>query len=75
MRAYISPQVITVNCNACGTQPQFEESEVGREKVCPQCGERLLVTASRPTGELSAEEQMARYEESLKETDWGHQPC
>ena len=25
--------------------------------------------------ELSAEEQMAAYEESLKETDWGHQPC
>ncbi|MCH1502421.1 MAG: hypothetical protein L7V86_02455 [Verrucomicrobiales bacterium] len=24
---------------------------------------------------LSAEEQMALYEESLKETDWGHQPC
>jgi hypothetical protein len=25
--------------------------------------------------ELTAEEQMALYEESLKETDWGHQPC
>ncbi len=25
--------------------------------------------------ELSPEEQMALYEESLKETDWGHQPC
>ena len=24
---------------------------------------------------LTAEEQMALYEESLKETDWGHQPC
>jgi dihydrofolate reductase len=24
---------------------------------------------------LSAEEQMARFEASLKETDWGHQPC
>jgi len=24
---------------------------------------------------LSPEEQMARYEESLKESDWGHQPC
>ena len=24
---------------------------------------------------LSAEEQMARYEKELKETDWGHQPC
>ncbi len=25
--------------------------------------------------ELSAEEQMALYEKSLKEDDWGHQPC
>ena len=24
---------------------------------------------------LSPEEQMARYEEALKESDWGHQPC
>lgn len=25
--------------------------------------------------ELTAEEQMALYEKSLKEDDWGHQPC
>lgn len=24
---------------------------------------------------LSPEEQMARFEEALKESDWGHQPC
>jgi len=24
---------------------------------------------------LTAEEQMALYEEDLKESDWGHQPC
>ncbi len=24
---------------------------------------------------LTPEEQMARYEEALKEDDWGHQPC
>ena len=24
---------------------------------------------------LSREEQMARFEEALKEEDWGHQPC
>jgi hypothetical protein len=29
----------------------------------------------RVIGQLSAEEQMARYEEDLKENDWGHQPC
>ena len=26
-------------------------------------------------GPLTPEEQMALYEESLKEDDWGHQPC
>ena len=25
--------------------------------------------------ELTSEEQMALYEKSLKEDDWGHQPC
>ena len=25
--------------------------------------------------ELTAEEQMAKFEEDLKESDWGHQPC
>ena len=24
---------------------------------------------------LTTEEQMARYEDDLKDTDWGHQPC
>ena len=24
---------------------------------------------------LTPEEQMARFEKELKETDWGHQPC
>ncbi len=25
--------------------------------------------------ELSPEEQLARYEEAMKNDDWGHQPC
>lgn len=25
--------------------------------------------------ELSREEQLAQFEEALKEEDWGHQPC
>ena len=28
-----------------------------------------------PADELTEEEQMALYEEALKEDDWGHQPC
>ncbi len=31
--------------------------------------------ALHPSKTLSEEEQMARYEEALKEEDWGHQPC
>jgi hypothetical protein len=35
--------------------------------------------SAKPSNEtppkLTAEEQMALYEEHLKETDWGHQPC
>ena len=67
--------MITVNCSACGGQPQFEESDAGRKTICPLCHEPLMVALAKSVGELSSEEQMARYEESLKETDWGHQPC
>ena len=28
-----------------------------------------------PAKPLTPEEQMAAYEEDLKENDWGHQPC
>jgi len=28
-----------------------------------------------PVKEMSEKEQMEAYEESLKDTDWGHQPC
>jgi hypothetical protein len=31
--------------------------------------------AAAPKKELTPEEQMAQFEEDLKETDWGHQPC
>jgi hypothetical protein len=41
-------------------------------KVSPSPG-----TASHSASEaaLSAEEQMERFAEDLKENDWGHQPC
>ncbi len=29
----------------------------------------------KETAELSPEEQMARFEEEMKNEDWGHQPC
>jgi hypothetical protein len=44
------------------TSPAAEEESVeGAENQKPK--------------ELTAEEQMALYEKSLKEDDWGHQPC
>ena len=30
---------------------------------------------STPSSQLTPEEQMALFEQELKETDWGHQPC
>ncbi len=67
--------MITVNCRACSGQPQFDESESGKDALCPLCRELLMITPAKPADELSEEEQMAQYEESLKEIDWGHQPC
>jgi hypothetical protein len=32
-------------------------------------------TSEADSKKLTPEEQMARFEESLKEDDWGHQPC
>ncbi len=37
-------------------------------------GDKESQQADSPT-ELTPEEQMALYEKSLKEDDWGHQPC
>jgi len=31
--------------------------------------------APAPAKKLTPEEQMALYEDDLKENDWGHQPC
>ena len=32
-------------------------------------------TDPKSVEEMTEEEQMEAYEESLKDTDWGHQPC
>ncbi len=42
----------------------------------PPSGDRPEETGDgEEPGELTPEEQLARYEESLKNDDWGHQPC
>ncbi len=67
--------VITLKCNSCGGESQFEESDIDKKRPCSLCHELLLVLPAKSTAELSKEEQMAQYEEALKESDWGHQPC
>ena len=37
--------------------------------------EPVEVAPVPPPKPLTPEEQMAAYEEDLKENDWGHQPC
>ncbi len=47
-----------------------------KEEETPANGEPEEAEASdNKVAELSPEEQMELYEESLKEDDWGHQPC
>jgi len=65
--------MITLNCSNCGGQPQFDDSVAAGKVDCPLCGEPLKI--NQTPGKLSADEQMALYEESLKDSDWGHQPC
>jgi len=46
-------------------------------KVAPAAvgSRRIPAGKTGPVDALTEEEQMALYEEALKEDDWGHQPC
>ena len=44
-----------------------------RESAEPQ--QSSSDSKAKASGEPSTEDQMAAYEEDLKNTDWGHQPC
>jgi hypothetical protein len=46
--------------------------ELADAEPAPSTGAPSMDGKKRP---LTPEEQMALYEESLKEDDWGHQPC
>lgn len=41
----------------------------------PDSGKPEDPKAGMEPRELTPEEQMERYEDALKEDDWGHQPC
>jgi len=61
----------TINQNANG-MPGPED-----KKDRPETGQSdpASAGASPEAKKLTPEEQMAAFEEELKETDWGHQPC
>ena len=41
----------------------------------PETHPSKTATDPKPVEEMTEEEQMEAYEESLKDTKWGHQPC
>ena len=41
----------------------------------PEPTEPTEPPTDKPKPELTEDEQMAAYEEDLKNSDWGHQPC
>ncbi|MBC8326557.1 MAG: hypothetical protein H8E27_13125 [Verrucomicrobia subdivision 3 bacterium] len=49
-----------------------DEKQSESEKAKPAEAE---VSEVKPVEEMSEEEQLAAYEEEMKNSDWGHQPC
>ena len=47
-----------------------DEKQSGEEKAKP-----AESAETKPVEEMSEEEQLAAYEEEMKNSDWGHQPC
>jgi hypothetical protein len=56
------------------TQPQAQPPRPKPEKK-PEATGIPSVDQPVPVEQLSPEEQMARFEQELKDKDWGHQPC
>jgi hypothetical protein len=54
-------------------QPKGPEEKEGTTEDPSRQREGAQRPIELPT--LSPEEQMEKYEEDLKENDWGHQPC
>jgi hypothetical protein len=54
-----------------------ESGAKGAAERLPPGGDADAPAAEDQTtpSQLTAEEQMALYEQDLKENDWGHQPC
>ncbi len=41
----------------------------------PEKAKPTEAAEAKPVEEMSEEEQLAAYEEEMKNSDWGHQPC
>lgn len=55
-------------------EKQINEQKIEPEKENLSLGKQEQ-TEKKEVEELTAEEQLALYEEHLKNSDWGHQPC
>ena len=59
------------NSGAAGDKP--EASKPASQEPQKEASAAEVPKPEQPP--LTPEEQMARFEQDLKETDWGHQPC
>jgi hypothetical protein len=57
------------------TESDAEEIPTAQRTVTPGPSGAPTKDKSTESKPLTPEEQMALYEEKLKEEDWGHQPC
>jgi len=55
--------------NPASAQPNVNPTPTGATPGAPAASESV------PPKKLTREEQMALYEDDLKNSDWGHQPC
>ena len=62
-------RVLTVQWDS----PMADEKQ--SEPMQPKHPKPAEAQEAKPVEEMSEEEQLAAYEEEMKNSDWGHQPC
>ena len=72
MRNWWRQQRFDYRRNACNFSSMMEEPQKNPDSKQP---EEAPQQAGAELEELSPEEQMAKFEEAMKNDDWGHQPC
>ena len=69
----MSEQNLTRKVSAVPPQTKVSPADLpSGQSAHPEQAEQVEIDAPE---KLSAEDQMALYEKTLKEDDWGHQPC